>query len=80
MFQSVFNIKTYNLQFRWNLELQTLYSPLTNLPCCTSNLLAVDADRIFVARNIFGVSRTIALDILNVFRRDRTYYRSFSKN
>ena len=41
--------------------------------------MAVGADRIFVAINMFGISRTIALDILNVFRRDRAYYWSFPK-
>ena len=65
------------MQFRWNLQLLILYSVFINLTCSTSNLLAVDADRIFVALNIFGVSRTIALDILNVFWRDRAYYCSF---
>ena len=35
--------------------------------------MAVDTDRIFVALNIFGVSRTIPLDILNVFWQDRAY-------
>ena len=35
-----------------------LYSFFRNLPCSTPNLLAVDADRIFVTLNIFCVSRT----------------------
>ena len=39
----------------------------------------IDADRIFVALNIFGVSQTIALDILNVLWLDRAYYWTFSK-
>ena len=62
------------MQFRWKLQLPSLYSLFRNLPCSTSNFLAVDADRIFVALNIFGVSRTIALDILNVLCRDRACY------
>ena len=67
------------MQFRWNLQLLTLYSLFRNLPCSTSNLLVVDADRTFVALNIFCVSLTIALYILNVFWQDRVYYWSFSK-
>ena len=42
-----------------------------NLRCSNTNLLKVEADRISVALNTFGVSGTIALDILNVFRQDR---------
>ena len=49
------------------MKLETPYSLFRNLPCSASNLLAVDADKIFVALNVFGVSGTIALDILNVF-------------
>ena len=64
----------------WNLQLLTLYCLFRNLRCSTSDFSAVDADRIFVALNIFRVSRTIILDVLNVFWRDRAYYRSFSKN
>ena len=62
------------MQFHWKLQLPTLYSLFRNLPCSTSNFLAVDADRIFVVLNIFGVSRTVALDILNVFCWDRACY------
>ena len=57
------------MQFCSNLQLLNLYSLFRNLPC--SNLLAVDADRIFVTLDIVGVSRTIAFDILNVFWQDR---------
>ena len=49
------------------LQLLTHYSLFRNLPCSTTNILTVNTDSIFVALNIFGVSRTIALDILNVF-------------
>ena len=72
--------KLITLQFHWNLQLLTLYSLFRILPCSTSSLLAVATDRIFVALNVFGVSRTIALGILNVFVRDRGYYCFFSKN
>ena len=65
------------MQCRWNLQLLTLYSLFRNLPCSTSNLLVVDADRTFVALNIFCVSLTIALYILNVFWQDRVYYWCF---
>ena len=61
-----FNTKTCNLQFRWNLQLLTRYSLFRNLPCFVTTLLTVESDRISVALNIFGVSWTIALDILNV--------------
>ena len=62
------------MQFRWNLQLLTLYSLFRDLTCSTPNLLLVDSDTIFVALNIFGVSRATAIDILNVFWRDRAYY------
>ena len=62
-----------------NLQLLILYSLFINLTCSTSNLLTVDADRLFVALNIFGVFWTIVFDILNVFWRDRAYCWSFSK-
>ena len=68
------------MPFCWNLQLLTLCSFFRNLPCSNSNLLAVDADRVFVALNIFCVSRTIVLDIFNAFWRDRAYYWSFPKN
>ena len=45
------------MQFCWNLQLLILYPLFINLTCSTSNLLAVDADGIFVALNIFGVCR-----------------------
>ena len=67
------------MQFRWNIELLTIYSLFRNLPYSLSNLSVVDADRIFVALNIFFVSRTIVLAILNVFWRDRANYWPFSK-
>ena len=50
------------MQFGLNLQFLTRNSHFTNLPCSTTNLLTVEADRIYVALNIFGVSRTIALD------------------
>ena len=53
---------------------------LRNLPCSTSSLLTVETDRIYVALNTSGVTRTIALDILNVFRQDRAYCWSSSQN
>ena len=62
------------MQFRWNLQPLTLYSLFRDLTCSTPNLLLVDSDTIFVALNIFGVSRATAIDILNVFWRDRAYY------
>ena len=40
----------------------------------------VEADRTFVALKISGVSQTIALDTLNVFRQDRAYHWPFSQN
>ena len=49
------------------LQLLTCYFHFKNLPCSTNNLLTVKADRISVALNISGISRAIALDILNVF-------------
>ena len=52
-------------QFRWNVQMLPLCCLFRNLPCSTSNLLAINADRISVTLNIFGVSQTIALDILN---------------
>ena len=48
------------------LQLLTCYFHFKNLPCSTNNLLTVKADRISVALNISGISRAIALDILNV--------------
>ena len=50
------------MQFGLNLQFLTRNFHFTNLPCSTTNLLTVEADRIYVALNIFGVSRTIALD------------------
>ena len=67
------------MQFRWNIQLLTIYSLLRNLLCSLSNLSMVDEDRIFAALNIFVVSRTIVLAILNVFWRDRANYWPFSK-
>ena len=49
------------------LQLLTCYFHFKNLPCSTNNLLTVKAGRISVALNISGISRAIALDILNVF-------------
>ena len=49
------------------LQLLTHYFRFKNLPCSTTNILTVNTDSIFVALNIFSVSRTIALDILSVF-------------
>ena len=37
----------------------------------------IEAYRISVTRNIFDVSRTLAFEILNVFRLDRAYYWSY---
>ena len=55
------------MQFCWNLQLLTRYSFLKNLPCSTTNLLTVDVDWMSVAFFVcaFGVTFTIALDILN---------------
>ena len=49
------------------MQLLTRYSLFRNLPCYTTNLLTVEADRISVALNTSIVIRTIALDIVNVF-------------
>ena len=50
------------MQFGLNLQFLTRNSHFTNLPGSTTNLLTVEADRIYVALNILGVSRTIAVD------------------
>ena len=50
------------------MQLITRYSIFRNLPCSTTNILTVEADRTSVALNISGVSRTIGLDILNGFK------------
>ena len=47
-----------------NLQLLTCYSLFRNLPCSTTDLLTIEADKISVTLEIAGVSRTI---ILNVF-------------
>ena len=48
------------------MKLATTDSLFRNLPCSTSNLLMVEADRISMASSIFGISRAKALDILSV--------------
>ena len=50
------------------MQLLTRYSIFRNVPCSTTNILTVEADRTSVALNIPGVSRTIDLDILNAFK------------
>ena len=49
------------MQFRWNLQLLIRYCIFRNLPCSTTNLLTVKADRVSVAPNTSGVTWTIAL-------------------
>ena len=74
-----FNIKACNLQFCWNLQLLTLYSIFRNLPFSTTNLLTVEADRVYVKFNSSGVSLTIALEILLVFWQDSILLVLFTK-
>ena len=73
-------MKTCNLQFRWNFQLLTRCSAFRNLPCSTTNLLMVDTGRNSVALNTSGVTRTVALDILNVFLQDGAHCRSSWRN
>ena len=68
------------MQFRWNLQLLARHSLFRNLLCSTTNLLTVMADRISVALNNSVVTRSITVDILNVFWEDRAYYWSSSQN
>ena len=51
-----------------------------NIPYSTANLLMVEVDKVSVALGASGVTRTIAVDVLNVFRQDRVYYWSSSQN
>ena len=67
------------MQFRWNLQLLTGYSLSRNPPCSTTDLLVVETDMIYAALNTSGVSRTIVLDISNVFWQDRACYCSSSQ-
>ena len=64
------------------LKIATSNSYLTSifsrdLTCSAANLLTVEAERIYVA-GTSGATRTIAIDILNVFWHDRAYYWSSS--
>ena len=51
------------------MQLLTHYSLFRSLSCASTNRLTVQADGISMAISIFGVSRTIALDILMSFAR-----------
>ena len=62
-----FNIKICNFKFREKLQLLTRYTFFRNLHCSSTNLLTVEADRISVMLKTSGVTRTIALNISNVF-------------
>ena len=67
-----FNIKTYNLQFHWKLQLLTHYSHFRNIRCSITHFWTIEADMISVTLDICGVSPTIGLDVLNVFWQNRT--------
>ena len=75
-----FDIKTSNLQFCWNLQFLPVYSLFRSLPCNATNLLTVEAYKISVVLNTYGVTWTIALDILNVFWQEWAYFWSSSQN
>ena len=49
------------------MQLLTRYSHFRILPCSADNSLVAKVDRFSVALNTCGVSRTIAIDMLNVF-------------
>ena len=58
-------LKVSNLQFHWNLQL--CHFLFRNVPCYSANILTVEANRIYVVLNSSGATRSIALNILNVF-------------
>ena len=62
------------------MQLLTHYSLFTNLSCSPTNILMFESYRISLALKILSVSRTIALDILNVFWQYKAYYRPSSGN
>ena len=67
------------MQFCWNLQLLTRYSLLRNLPCSTTSLLTVEADRISAALSTSDVTRIIACHILNVFDKIENILVLFTK-
>ena len=75
-----YNIKTWNLQFCWNLQLLTRYSLLRNEPCPTANLLTVEANTISVALNTSVLLGLWLFIFQNFFWQDRAYFRSSSQN
>ena len=68
------------MQFPWNLQLLTRHCLFRNLPCPTTDLSTVEADRISEMLNTSSVTRTKVLDILNAFWQDNTCYWSSSQN
>ena len=68
------------MQFPWNLQLLTRHCLFRNLPCPTTDLSTVEADRISEMLNTSSVTRAKVLDILNAFWQDNTCYWSSSQN